>query len=210
MSFCPTVALAASSGTCGENLTWALSEDGTLTVSGSGDMADYTSQNLAPWYGDRGSIQKVVIENGVTSIGNYAFQNCRKLTGVEIPGSVKSIGTTAFNSCSALTSVKMAEGIETLGSRAFAADNNLKNIEVPSSIKAFSKAESPFGSRASTMEIIYAGTLAQWKQIDSGSAFEGTVYGAPHTVTVDGGGSTGSTDTGPYNEGKTVTVYAGA
>ena len=68
-------AIAASKGTCGENLTWALDDRGTLTISGTGDMNQYSSSTRAPWYSQRTKITSVVIDEGATSVGAYAFYN---------------------------------------------------------------------------------------------------------------------------------------
>lgn len=78
----PDISLMSTvdSGTCGENLTWTLDDSGTLTISGTGAMTNYSS--FGPWYNNRLSINSVVIEDGVTSIGNYAFYNCSALTDV--------------------------------------------------------------------------------------------------------------------------------
>lgn len=88
-------AAAATSGTCGSNLKWKL-EDGTLTVSGTGAMYNYGdgSGRIQPWPGD--SIEEVVIGSGVTSIGNYAFEECHSINSVTIGKDVKSIGEGAF------------------------------------------------------------------------------------------------------------------
>jgi hypothetical protein len=72
------------------DITWALSDDGTLSISGTGDMND------TPWCSQKDKIKRVVIENGVTSIGAMAFYNCSVLTSVTIPNSVTSIGEYAF------------------------------------------------------------------------------------------------------------------
>ena len=89
-------AAAATSGTCGSNLKWKL-EGGTLTVSGTGAMYnyDYGSGRIQPWPGD--SIEEVVIGSGVTSIGNYAFEECHGINSVTIGKDVKSIGEGAFS-----------------------------------------------------------------------------------------------------------------
>ena len=92
-------AWAASSGTCGDKLTWSLSDDGTLTISGTGKMAEYSdwnSENLTPWYDVREQVKTVFIKDSVTSIGNWAFYGCLNLTNVTIPGSVTKIGIDAF------------------------------------------------------------------------------------------------------------------
>ena len=79
-------------------IEWTLSEEGRLTISGTGDMRDFVSYNT-PWYKNREKIKKVVIENGVTSIGQSAFWNCTSLTSITIPNSVTSIGQNAFHDC---------------------------------------------------------------------------------------------------------------
>ena len=102
-----TLAWADASGKCGENVTYSfVSSTGTLTISGTGAMKDYNNTS-APWY--YLSIEKVVINNGVTSIGEYAFEGCTGLTSVTIPNSVTSIGDLAFYECTGLTSIYVAE-----------------------------------------------------------------------------------------------------
>lgn len=99
-------------GTCGYNLiTWVLTEDGTLTISGSGNMKDYSSSSVAPWYSNRTKILSVVVEPGVESVGNYAFYACLKLASVSLPGGVKSVGQSAFQDCAKLTAVEIPEGV---------------------------------------------------------------------------------------------------
>ena len=84
-------------GTCGENLTWRLSNNGTLTISGTGAMADYT-YNTMPWYEYRSSIKSVIINDGVTSIGEYAFYGCSGLASVTIEAETPpALGSYAFN-----------------------------------------------------------------------------------------------------------------
>lgn len=86
----------SDSGTCGENLTWNFDADsGKLTISGSGEMEDYT-QNNTPWNADQYDIQTVVIESGVTSIGEFAFSGCSNMNMITIPADVASIGRGAF------------------------------------------------------------------------------------------------------------------
>jgi hypothetical protein len=96
------------SGTCGSNLTWTLSGDYVLTISGSGSMKDYdvsyTSKRV-PWYTYRYDIKKVIIQEGVTSIGSSAFDYCSSVTSITIPDSVTSIGDVAFYGCDSLKDV---------------------------------------------------------------------------------------------------------
>ena len=105
---------ALASGTCGDDLTWVLSEDGVLTISGTGEMYDYTTSYLptssgtVPWYSYKSNyIESIVIEEGVTSVGNYAFYYCPKLISAVLPDSLTIIGDNAFDSCSDLVSVDL-------------------------------------------------------------------------------------------------------
>ena len=94
--FC-TEALAGASGTCGDAVSWNLDNNGVLTISGAWSMYDYGYSSHAPWYQGRSQITSVIIEEGVTNIGNYAFDDCSNLTMVTIPSSVTSIGYNAFS-----------------------------------------------------------------------------------------------------------------
>lgn len=87
-----------ASGTCGENLTWTLTEDGTLTISGSGAMYGYSDSNV-PWRSYLGEITNLILPDGLTEISNYAFYHCTGLSAVDIPQSVVKIGQMAFGGC---------------------------------------------------------------------------------------------------------------
>ena len=105
LTMASVLAWADASGTCGTNLTWEYTTaDNTLTITGTGDMLDYTITTV-PWRSYNSSIDNVIIGDGITSIGGYAFYKCTKLTGVTIPDAVTSIGNHAFEDCSGLTSV---------------------------------------------------------------------------------------------------------
>jgi|GEM_PF-504721 len=122
-------------GTCGYNLiTWVLTEDGTLTISGSGNMKDYSSSSVAPWYSNRTKILSVVVEPGVESVGNYAFYACLKLASVSLPGGVKSVGQSAFQDCAKLTAVEIPEGVTSIGSSAFDGCSSLTSVTIPNSV----------------------------------------------------------------------------
>ncbi len=132
-----------TSGTCGDNLKWSLSTDGTLTINGSGMMKDYGDSKAsineqAPWMSEMGDVKKIVIKDGVTSIGNNAFLRVDKYEGsatagndvtflptvlesVTIPNSVTSVGDYAFYGCIKLTSVSGdLSGVTSIGTYAFA------------------------------------------------------------------------------------------
>ena len=123
----------------GKDVTWSLNtETGVLTISGNGAMANnYTppgNGNPAPWKVYADSIEFVVIENGVTSIGNFAFFGCSSLTTVEIPSSVESIGTGAFTVCTLLNSVVIPNSVKSIGGSAFNGCSGLTSVTIPSSV----------------------------------------------------------------------------
>ena len=113
---------AIASGATGE-CAWIL-EKNILTIYGEGAMGDYTYEPT-PW---GQSISSVIIKNGVTTIGDHAFDNCEDLTNVEIPDSVVSIGKSAFFGCSSLASIRLPGSITTIKDRAFSACYGLKSI----------------------------------------------------------------------------------
>ena len=121
-------------GTCGDNLTWVLTEDGTLTISGSGEMENYTDSSVAPWYSNRTKILSAVVEPGVESVGNYAFYACLKLASVSLPGGIKSIGWAAFRDCAKLTAVEIPDGATSIGSGAFYGCSSLTSVTIPEGV----------------------------------------------------------------------------
>ena len=92
----PTVVDSGSCGAEGGNVTWRLESEGTLTISGTGEMEDFSavSEPVAPWETFKANIKSIVIESGVTSIGNYAFNSCTSLTKLTIPHSVRQTFST--------------------------------------------------------------------------------------------------------------------
>ena len=130
-----TAEAAVSSGTCGKNVNWTLTGDGTLTISGKGAMADYNGyNNRAPWYDTRSQVKTVIIENSVTSIGEEAFRECSSLTSVTIPDSVTSIGDWAFSSCKSLTNVTIPNSVTSIGNWAFSFCSSLTSVTIPKSV----------------------------------------------------------------------------
>ena len=123
---------------CGENLTWILTEDGVLTISGTGEMTDYPNFADVPWNAYREKILSVVMEPGVTSVGRYAFFQCINMTSVEMPEGVTSIGNNAFSACRNLTSVVIPESVTNIGFAAFMACNGLTSITIPAGVASIS------------------------------------------------------------------------
>ncbi len=118
MGLCAANASAAetvASGTCGENAVWSFADDGTLVISGTGDMADYISPSEQPWSAYSTNLGHVVIEEGITSIGDYAFYHTSVET-VSIADSVTDLGRYSFYFCRQLTEMTISENVLTLGS----------------------------------------------------------------------------------------------
>ena len=143
---------AEKSGTCGPNLKWHLTDDGVLTITGKGEMYDFSYSG--PWgypnltkiiIGDGvTTIGKnafngcsslyVTIGNSVTTIGELAFHDCRSLTYVTIPNSVTTIGKNAFDRCSSLTSVTLGNSVTTIGGYAFRDCSSLTSVAIGNSV----------------------------------------------------------------------------
>ena len=134
MMLLPTVASADDSGSCGENVTWIYVEaTHTLKISGSGEMENFSYFVKSPWTDYCTEIVNLIIEDGVTSIGNSAFRECSNLTSVDIPNSVTSIGNSAFCECSSLTSVDIPNSVTSIGEDAFSA-NSITTLTIPDNV----------------------------------------------------------------------------
>ena len=134
-----TKAATVESGTCGANLTWTLNDQGTLTIRGTGNMTNYSTYN-APWYNSKtygGSLKKVVIESGVTSIGNAAFYSMHGLTEISIPSTVTKIGEKAFGNCDSLQEIVIPNGVRTIPNSAFKNCSSLTTVVIPNSVQSF-------------------------------------------------------------------------
>ena len=130
---------AEKSGTCGSDLRWHLTDNGVLTISGKGEMDDYSVRynggawdNSAPW--GHFVVKRIIVGDSVTRIGEYAFSDCSSLTSITIPNSVTTIGGDAFNGCSSLTSVTIPNSVTTIGGWAFRDCSSLTSVTIPNSV----------------------------------------------------------------------------
>ena len=178
-----------ASGTCGENLSWVLDEDGTLMISGEGEMPNYSysTSSVAPWHSERTKITSAVVGPGVTNVGDYAFYACLKLAevelaeeitdigqgaflkctelkAVEIPEGVTSIESSAFGGCSGLTSVSIPEGVTSIGGSAFSGCSGLTSVGIPASVTSIESYA--FDDCCNLKKVYYGGSEAEWKNID--------------------------------------------
>ena len=151
--------VGATSGTTGD-CTWTLDNEGTLTISGEGAMKDYRTTADLPWV--RRDIKSVVINPGVTTIGEISFAGCEMLTNISIPESVTSIGDLAFYSCKKLTDLTIPDGVTSIGGNAFNYCESLESINIPDSVE--SVGVGAFGSTAwfnkQPYGLVYIGKIA--------------------------------------------------
>ena len=164
-------------GTCGENLTWTLSNDGTLVISGTGNMTMIRVFYDTPWYRYRENIKKVIIEDGVTSVGNDAFYECTNLASVNIPDSITIIGSGAFSDCTSLTSVNIPDSVTIIEDYAFQ-HTSLTSVTIPRSVEEIGR-DAFWISTLTSITIknprceIYAGGI---------TISDGVIYGYPDST----------------------------
>ena len=194
-------------GKCGDNVTYSLdTSTGVLTISGTGEMTD------SPFGQNSNIIKSVIIENGVTSIGDSAFCHCKSLTNVTIGSSVTSIGDYAFKGCTSLTSATIPDSVASIGDSAFYSCTSLTNVTIPNSVTSIgdwaffnctsltsiiipnsvtSIGSSAFYNCKSLTKVDYNGTVSQWKSIkgyDNVSKIikcTDGIVGNGNTVTID-------------------------
>ena len=118
--------MAEQSGTCGENAAWVLDDDGTLTISGTGEIVASSFSSLP--------VTRVVIENGITSIGSSAFYGCGYMTSITLPDTLTSIESGAFIFCTSLTNLTIPEGVTTIGNQAIYHCDSLISVSFPDSL----------------------------------------------------------------------------
>lgn len=171
------------SGSCGENVTWTLDSSGTLTISGTGAMTDYASEFDLPWrswvinavviqsgitrIGDyafyKADLSSISIPTSVTSIGNYAFEFCRKLSFISIPNSVRNIGYYCFFECSGLETVVLPDGLTVIEEDLFGACGKLSSITIPKSVTYIKIGA--FDTDIGIKNVYYSGSKVEWDAI---------------------------------------------
>ncbi len=172
------------SGTCGEHLNWVLDASGVLTISGFGEMYSFEFNNQ-PW-ADVSEVSTVIVEQGVTSIGNYAFygfpnlvevtiaesvtsigasafSDCYRLTSIYLHDSVCSIGVAVFANCSSLIDVKLSESLEQISASAFSYCVSLESIAIPDSVVQINA--DAFAYCNSLKQVLYANGADGWNNI---------------------------------------------
>ena len=208
----------ALSGKCGKNVSYSISDDGVLTISGTGAMNNFTYKSDisdCPWHGVRYALKKIVVKEGVTSIGSYAFSFDLSVTDVTLPSSLKTIGNDAFLGCHGLTSVVIPEGVTSIGAYAFWRCTSLQTITVPASATkfgdhAFDTREYYDGSYHTQLtDIYYGGSRQQWYDAGGGDAAltDVTVHFNGTTGDIIDGGQCGDSAFWKLDKDYTLTIY---
>lgn len=180
------------SGNCGtggsDNVTYVLTQNNddntnktyTLTISGNGKMNDYSdySYNYAPWNSVNYAITQVVFEGDITTIGNYSFYRCTRLTSITIPNSVISIGTGAFLDCTGLKEITMPDDsnfkLHSIGAYAFEDCRSLKSITIPSSVQSIG--EHAFYESFGSLKVYWPTVLSDHITVDDELGYNATYY----------------------------------
>ena len=178
-----TVFAAAASGTCGENTTWTYDPDTkTLTISGTGSTADYLGPDPSvpefyylpkPWDSYVGEIESVVVEAGVTRVGDAVLLEYPALTSVNIAGTVTALGKNNISDCPSLTSLTLPEGLEVLGANSVSICRNLAEVYLPSTLREVHWCALMYLNDGlqtiddvKDINIYFAGSEAEWNAVD--------------------------------------------
>jgi len=127
-----------------DDFEWELTDAGTLILTGSGPMPDYTSASRAPWYKDRTKIKAVSMDSRFTTIGDNAFFGCWYLETITLPQQLTRIGADAFSDCEQLESITLPDGITEIGARAFSDCVKLNRLVLPQELQGVYSSESGF------------------------------------------------------------------
>lgn len=154
-----------ASGQCGSNVSWSYDDvSKTMTVSGEGDMWDYDGYSTREWYDL--DVEKLVIEDGVTTIGKYSFCLCGNLTTVILGDDVTTIKEEAFNTCSNLKTIYFGKSLTDIGKLAFSDCSSLESLTISDSVKTIGEMAFNYCSNLSTVvlgkNVKSIGRLAFW------------------------------------------------
>lgn len=164
MLFFPSFALTANTWKCGDSVSAELSYEGTLTISGSGEMQDNLGRFYGgPWSTEIDNIKVVKIEDGVTKIGHASFMGLKELICVIIPSSVTIIGGNSFKDCPELTRIVLPDGVEAIEWCVFQQCSGIESIAIPASVVSIGDAA--FQGCNALRDIYYGGSEAQWNAI---------------------------------------------
>lgn len=167
---------------CGDNVAFTYEEETrTLVFSGSGEMKNYIDEKgnftIQPWSSLLTTAEAVVVENGITTIGNGAFAilvdegfNFTSINSVSLPDTLNTIGNYAF-SFSGITEIVIPDGTTVIGDFAFGGCEKLKSITIPASIKSLGEELFDEGPSMGEMTIIFLGTEEEWEKVNNDDTY---------------------------------------
>ena len=141
-------------------------------------MADYTDTD-APWYSHSSDITSVIIGEGITTIGNYAFYQFNSLSSVTVPSTLTSIGSHAFHNCGVLLSIAIPDGVATIGEEAFMFCSNLTSITIPNSVTTLGNHVFRFCNNISNIYVSWETEVPAWHNLTSKSPQSGITLHVP-------------------------------
>ena len=149
---CTCGATRLEEGTCGDGVTWRIEGD-RLIISGNGAMENYSYSSNVPWSEMKREITEIVVEEGVTSIGNFAFEGCSALASVKIPNGVTSIEGDTFRGCDSLKSVTIPDSVTSIGGDAFRHCSSLTSVTIPDSVTSIGSSAFEYCSSLTSVTI---------------------------------------------------------
>lgn len=151
------------SGECGDNVTWILTSDGVLTISGYGELEGWGNYKKIPWYNYADQIFTVNIKKGVTKVSQCSFAGCSYIERVSLPDTITRISSGGFSACKKLKTVTIPDGVKSIGDRAFRGCSALTAVTIPASVTSIS-----FGAFEycdSLTDVYYGGSESEWGNI---------------------------------------------
>ncbi len=156
-----------ASGDCGENITWTLSTDGVLTLTGSGAMTSYSgSKSNVPWYNYRAAIKSIVIDPAITELSTYAFYGATNCTSVSFgdDSQLTKIGGSAFYYMSSLTEITLPEKVVSIGNYAFGYGKSLTNVYLPDGVSSINATAFNYCSSDLILSVGYDSYAKDWAE----------------------------------------------
>lgn len=163
------------SGTCGANATWTLdAASGKMTISGTGAIYHYESRKTTPWTNYANLITELVIKEGITCIGEYAFNSLRNLETLTLPSTLEILDTYCFGICPSLTTLVIPEGVRIIASKVFNTCSGITTIYLPSTLEFVDM--KAFEGATSITDVYYNGSQMDWNAITISSNCLGNEY----------------------------------
>lgn len=154
----PAMALDDESGVIGDSIAWEyVSASKTLTLTGSGPMEDYAYASKSPFYKFRNELETVVIGEGITTVGAYAFSNQSKLASITLPSTMTSLNKGCFNQCRLVTSCNFPSGITAVLNSACNYWTAFPGAVLPASLETIES--NSFGNWQSATELTVPGSV---------------------------------------------------